>query len=82
MKTSGFRGSLELSATLRPSQNIQRPCDASAAFSDSGNGAANISSEQDSSKRSTPDLILWRFWDAGYERSYHGAPAIVDLGEI
>jgi hypothetical protein len=27
-------------------------------------------------------LILWRFWDAGYERSYHGAPAIVDLGEI
>jgi len=82
MKTSGFRGSLEPSATSWPSQNIQQPCDASAAFSDSGNGAANISSELDSSKRSTPDLVLWRFWDAGYERSCHGAPAIVDLGEI
>jgi hypothetical protein len=82
MKTSGFRGSLEPSATLRPSQNIQRPCAASAEFSASGNGAANISSGKDSSPRSTPDSVLWRFWDAGYERSYHGAPAIVDLGEI
>ena len=26
--------------------------------------------------------VLWRFWDAGYERSYHGTPAIVDLGDI
>jgi hypothetical protein len=82
MKTSGFRGSLEPSATLRPLQNIQRPFDATDAYNGSGNSAASTSSERGSSPRSTPDLVLWRFWDAGFERSYHGAPPVVDLGEI
>lgn len=26
--------------------------------------------------------IVWEFWRAGYERSYHGEPGTVDLGEI
>ena len=26
--------------------------------------------------------VIWRYWDAGYERSFHGEPAIVELGEI
>jgi hypothetical protein len=26
--------------------------------------------------------IVWEYWRAGYERSYHGEPAIIDLGEI
>lgn len=26
--------------------------------------------------------VIWRFWDAGFERSHHGAPGIVDLGDI
>jgi hypothetical protein len=26
--------------------------------------------------------VRWRFYAAGYERSFHGAPAVVDLGEM
>jgi hypothetical protein len=26
--------------------------------------------------------VVWRFYEAGYERSYHGAPCVIELGEI
>jgi hypothetical protein len=26
--------------------------------------------------------VIWEFWRAGYERSYHGEPGVVELGEI
>ena len=26
--------------------------------------------------------VTWEFWRAGYERSYHGEPGVVWLGEI
>ena len=32
----------------------------------------------DSSKVS----VVWEYWRAGYERSFHGQPAVVELGEI
>ena len=28
------------------------------------------------------DHVVWQYWNAGYERSFHGEPAIVELGEI
>ncbi|MGB8802593.1 MAG: hypothetical protein WCC97_18095 [Candidatus Acidiferrales bacterium] len=70
------------SSTKMLSAGTPQLSDATDVSNGSGSSAANISSENGSSPRSTPDLVLWRFWDAGYERSYHGAPAIVDLGEI
>ena len=29
-----------------------------------------------------PEHVVWEYWRAGYERSYHGEPGIVELGEI
>jgi hypothetical protein len=26
--------------------------------------------------------IIWRFWDAGYQRSFHGEPGVIDLGDL
>jgi hypothetical protein len=26
--------------------------------------------------------VVWRAWDAGYERSFHGEPAVIELGDI
>lgn len=26
--------------------------------------------------------VIWRFYEAGYERSFHGAPGVVDLGDL
>jgi hypothetical protein len=26
--------------------------------------------------------VVWEYWRAGYERSFHGQPAVVELGEI
>ncbi len=26
--------------------------------------------------------VIWNYWRAGYERSFHGEPAVVELGEI
>ncbi|HXA76980.1 MAG TPA: hypothetical protein VNV41_07580 [Candidatus Acidoferrales bacterium] len=26
--------------------------------------------------------IVWEYWKAGFERSYHGEPSVVELGEI
>ena len=86
MKTSGFRGSPELSATLRPSQNIQRRFDATDASNGSGNGAGNISSEQNSSKRSTVESdvrVEWTPWRLTHSQfRYRGTPNVFDLGEI
>ncbi len=28
------------------------------------------------------ERVIWRYWDAGYARSFHGEAAIVELGEI
>jgi hypothetical protein len=78
----GFLPSRNGSIIKWPMQSTPQPSRNTVAFNGSGNSAGNSSSEKDSSPRSTPDLVLWRFWDAGYERSFHGAPAIVDLGEI
>jgi hypothetical protein len=30
----------------------------------------------------SPIRVVWEYWRAGFERSYHGKPGIVDLGEI
>ncbi len=33
--------------------------------------------------RATPrQKVIWDYWRAGYERSFHGEPAVVELGEI
>jgi hypothetical protein len=26
--------------------------------------------------------VVWEYWRAGYERSFHGQPAVIELGEI
>jgi hypothetical protein len=26
--------------------------------------------------------VHWRFYEAGYERSFHGSPALYDLGDL
>jgi hypothetical protein len=31
---------------------------------------------------STAVKVVWEYWRAGYERSFHGEPAVVELGEI
>jgi hypothetical protein len=82
MKISGFQPSVETSITRRATQGIRPAFEGSAVCNVFGDGAENTSSEQDSSQHSSPDSILWRFWDAGYERSFHGAPGIVHLGKI
>jgi hypothetical protein len=28
------------------------------------------------------ESVTWCFWLAGYERSFHGTPAVIDLGEL
>jgi hypothetical protein len=34
-------------------------------------------------ERETPELtIIYEYWKAGCERSYHGEPAVIELGEI
>ncbi|MGC1673463.1 MAG: hypothetical protein WA739_14480 [Candidatus Acidiferrales bacterium] len=38
--------------------------------------------ERDKSERELLLSVRWEFWRAGYERSYHGEPGIVNLGEI
>jgi len=86
MKTSGFRGSLEMSVTLPPSQDIQRPSDATDASNGSGNVAANISSEQGSSLHSKSDSdvhVEWAPWRLTHSQfRYRGTPNVFDLGEI
>jgi hypothetical protein len=79
---AGCRGGLLKSNITMRGKNTMLAPDVAAASNSCGNLAVNISSENDSSPRSTPDSVLWRFWEAGYERSFHGAPAIADLGEI
>ena len=27
-------------------------------------------------------FVVWEYWRAGYERSFHGQPAVIELGEI
>lgn len=86
MKIFGSRGFLDLSTTLRPSQIIQRPSDATDAFSASGNGVANMYSEQDSSQRSksnSDERVEWTPWRLTHSQfRYRGTPNLIDLGEI
>ena len=58
------------------------PCFDSGVCNDFGGLEENTCSGQDSSRHSKPDSVLWRFWDAGYERSCHTEGGTVDLGEI
>jgi hypothetical protein len=82
-KTFGSQNSPIRSGSVLPTELIAKPYGASCGFNESGAlGNNSNGQESESSARSTPDSVLWRFWDAGSERSYHGAPAIVELGEI
>jgi hypothetical protein len=82
VKTFVSQPSVETSIMRRATQDIRPASGDSGVCNDFGDLEENTCSGQDSSRHSKPDSVLWRFWDAGYERSCHTEGGTVDLGEI
>ena len=83
-RISRFPGSYQPRCGLRNSYS-DRPT-LTDAFSASGNGVANMYSEQDSSQRSKSNSdvrVEWTPWRLTHSQfRYRGTPNLIDLGEI